>query len=432
MFQGQVETDEAVPVTMVRDALWQPALLRWLIMDMNSFFASVEQYDAPHLRGKPVAVVPMLTDSTCAIAASYEAKAFGIKTGTPVWEAKAKCPNLKIVMARHQRYVEVHHQVAAAIARVLPIHSRGSIDEFACHLLNNENSPDRARALAAAIKAELQKEFDGAIRGSIGIGPNHWLAKVASDMQKPDGLTILRAEDLPGPLLKLQLQDLNGIGENMRLRLFDAGIYTVEKLYHTPPKLLRQIWGNVGGESFWYRLHGYPLPLLEVGDKRVIGHSRVLEPALRPPPLARLVARRLLCKAATRLRRYDLTTAMLSLSVRDAVRGRWGAARKITRSDDSFALLSELQVLWQAMLLQLRPGVIKKIAVSLTDLAAPATAADLWTTARVQKRAQVLPWLDALNQKWGRDTITIGALPPDKIETKIAFARIPDIEEFWE
>ncbi len=400
-------------------------------MDMNSFFASVEQWFEPRWRDRPIIVVPMMTDSTCAIAASYEAKAYGIKTGMPVWEARQRCPHVIMTTAQHQRYVEVHEAVATAIETVLPIHSRGSIDEFACMLMNNENSPERACALAMKIKSALHQKFDGTIKGSIGIAPNHWLAKVASDMQKPDGLVILRAEDLPGDLLKLKMNDLCGIGENMNRRLQLAGVHSVRSLYDAPPKFLRKIWGSVEGEKFWYRLHGYPIAPSETSNKRMIGHSRVLDPKLRPPPFARLVARRLLCKAATRMRRYGLTSAMLSLSVRDTQRGRWGTTRKITRSDDSFILLHEMEILWQAMLHQLHPLDIKKISVIFSDLS-EANSLDLWENKNHTRRYRILLSLDALNRKWGRDTVTIGFLPPDNVETKIAFARIPDIEEFIE
>src|SRR6478735_7302664 len=98
----------------------EPAVtLRYLFVDMNAYFASVEQQDKPHLRGRPVAVVPVLADSTCCIAASYEAKAFGIKTGTPVWEARRLCPRIVFVEARHREYTVMHHRILAAIRRVL-------------------------------------------------------------------------------------------------------------------------------------------------------------------------------------------------------------------------------------------------------------------------------------------------------------------------
>jgi len=108
--------------------------LRWLFVDMNSFFASCEQQQEPDLRGKPIAVAPMLVDSTCAIAASYEAKAFGITTGTPIWEAKKRCPHLTVVQARPKLYVEYHHRIREAIESRIPIDAVMSIDEVACKL----------------------------------------------------------------------------------------------------------------------------------------------------------------------------------------------------------------------------------------------------------------------------------------------------------
>src|SRR5579871_2157339 len=92
-------------------ALHAPFAYRWLYIDFNSYFASVEQQLQPRLRGKPVAVVPVATDSTCAIAASYEAKAYGVKTGTPIYEAKKMCPGLICVLAQHERYVDYHHRI---------------------------------------------------------------------------------------------------------------------------------------------------------------------------------------------------------------------------------------------------------------------------------------------------------------------------------
>src|SRR5207249_3240966 len=103
--------------------------LRWLFVDMNSYFASVEQQEQPRLRGKPVVVAAVDSDSTCAIAASYEAKKFGIKTGTNIGECKARCANLHIVTAHPERYVKVHHQIKAAIDLHLPIDDVHSIDE---------------------------------------------------------------------------------------------------------------------------------------------------------------------------------------------------------------------------------------------------------------------------------------------------------------
>ena len=97
--------------------------LRWLFVDMNSFFASCEQQMNPDLRGQPIVVAPVLADTTCAIAASYEAKAFGIKTGTPIWEARNRCPAIKILQARPKLYVEYHHLIRQAIETCIPLSS---------------------------------------------------------------------------------------------------------------------------------------------------------------------------------------------------------------------------------------------------------------------------------------------------------------------
>src|SRR5258708_4642527 len=113
---------------------------RWLFLDMNAFFASVEQQVNPELRGKPVIVAPVLTDNTVAIAASYEAKAFGIRTGTTVREAKERCSHLIIVEGEHGRYREYHHKIVAVIRDLFATVKVLSVDEMACRLspLNRE------------------------------------------------------------------------------------------------------------------------------------------------------------------------------------------------------------------------------------------------------------------------------------------------------
>src|ERR1039458_7499293 len=165
--------------------------LRWLFVDMNSFFASCEQQDNPDLRGQPVAVAPMLVDTTCAIAASSEAKACGITTGTPIWDARKRCPDVKVVQARPKLYVEYHHRICEAIETCIPVDAVLSIDEVACKLDNVQRRPEIARALAMSIKAVIRDRVGAFLTCSIGVAGNKLLAKLASDMQKPDGLVIL-------------------------------------------------------------------------------------------------------------------------------------------------------------------------------------------------------------------------------------------------
>ncbi len=409
--------------------------LRWLFIDFNSYFASVEQQFQPHLRGKPTIVVPMYTDSTCAIAVSYEARVYGIKTGTPVWEAKQRCPDLQITMARHELYVKTHQALQQTIEECIPVSQVCSIDEFACELLSNEQTPEFAKSLASQIKANIAKQVGPYIKCSIGIGPNLWLAKQATEIQKPNGLIILETQHLPGPLLQLRLQDLTGIGHNLIRRLHNAGIYSIDELWRTAPKQLRRLWGSVAGEIMWYRLHGYPDPSEIRGqEKSLVGHSRVLPPSQRLTSIARLVGRRLLAKAAARLRRYNLTCQKLFLSVKTPGWQSWAAEISFAAHDDSFRLLARYEELWADMLYHLKePEFLKKISLSLSGLQDNRyMVMDLFSPYTNAKRHKALSVLDNLNQKYGKDTLTIGPLPKDEIETKIAFSRIPELSEFLE
>jgi DNA polymerase-4 len=212
--------------------------LRYLFIDFDSFFASVEQQLQPQLRGRPVGVVPSLgVETTCCIAASYEAKAYGVKTGTPVREARHLCPGIVFVEANHPAYVRMHSRIKALIHKIIYVDAVLSIDEMYGRLPPHEQAPDLACAKAESIKAALAREIGPHVRASIGLAPNRFLAKLASKMEKPDGLTRLDFEDLPHKITPLELDDLNGIGSGMLRRLRAARIYTGRAtLQGEPPK----------------------------------------------------------------------------------------------------------------------------------------------------------------------------------------------------
>lgn len=417
---------------------------RWLYVDFNSYFASVEQQLDPRLRGRPVAVVPVMTDSTSAIAASYEAKAFGIRTGTPVWEAKQRCPGLICVLGQHEAYVQYHQRIVAEIERHAHVEMVCSIDEIACRLMSNENSREKVTAIAKSIKQGLARNIGEYITCSIGIAPNRYLAKVATDMHKPNGLTFLNAEDLPHKLYTLALRDLPGIGPNMEKRLNRRGIWQIRQLLALDQRQMRVLWGSIWGERMWYYLRGVELPDMET-TRSSIGHSHVLGPVLRPPVMARLVARRLTLKAASRLRRMGYRAGVLTLSVRLEDGPRLFAEARCEQASDSITFLSMLEQLWRELLGASAPARgprIRKVSVTLLGLVPEGDEQqDLFRVLRPEdaaqrKRAEKLSQaMDVLNQRYGRDTVAVGMLPSDGRSftgTKIAFTRIPDLEEFVE
>lgn len=428
--------------------------LRWLFLDLNSYFASVEQNERPELRGKPVAVVAVMTDSTCAIAASYEAKAFGIRTGTPVWEAKRKCPGLQLVQARHDVYVDYHHRIVEEVERHLPVDTIASIDEMAGPLAEADRDPARAVELAGRIKRGLLDRIGPCIRCSIGLASNRYLGKVASDMEKPDGLVVLTAAEWLRRLPGLQLRDLPGIGVNMEQRLRSLGFGSVAALYHSQPKRLRQAWGSLGGERMWLRLHGVEIPD-ETTQKRTIGHSHVLAPEFRHPRAAGIVMRRLLLKAASRLRRARLRASAMTVSIRlqDETRRRFEAGLRFPAVSDSHSLMHHLLVLWGQVLEQSGAGadgatdgdgvLIRKGSVTLHELESIDRPEQLELSfgdreddpEKVRQREQLSRVMDEINQRYGRDAVALG-FAPHQVKTfsgtKIAFSRIPDREEFQE
>jgi DNA polymerase-4 len=416
------------------------APLDWLFLDLNSYFASVEQQENPRLRGKPVAVVPVETDFTCAIAASYEAKAFGIKTGTGIREAKQKCPSIALVLARHDVYVRYHHRVLEEVDRHLPIHNVASIDEMACRLTGKWREPANALVLAKEIKAGLGRNVGECIRCSIGLSTNRYLAKVATDLQKPDGLVILHPDDLPGRLMESELRDFPGIGRNMEARLNRAGIHTFEQLWACEPKRLRAAWGSVHGERFWHALRG-----VEIADEETnpgsVGHSHVLSPEERPPAMAERVTRRLLLKAASRLRRMEHVAECLHVAVRMESGARLEDARKFPPLSDSVTLQECFTEMWAGLAREIGRQRIKKTSVTLTGLSPVASHTQLELFAggpsaeALEKRARLSRVLDGLTGKFGRDAVTIGIAPGEGASftgTKIAFTRVPEPEDFDE
>jgi DNA polymerase-4 len=404
----------------------------FLYIDFNSYFASVEQQCNPFLRGKPIAVVPVESDSTCAIAASYEAKAYGVKTGTPIYEAKKMCPGLICVLAHHNLYVDFHHQLLREIDRHIPVTQVCSIDEVACALMENESQEEKAIQIARKIKQGIATQIGAWIKCSIGIAPNRYLAKVATDMQKPDGLTLIRLENLPDQLYSLSLRDLPGIGANMELRLSRQGIRDMKTLCSLDPQRMRKAWGNLWGERMWYHLRGIELPNLET-KRTTLGHSHVLAPELRDPEKARLVGLRLTLKCASRLRRMGYVTSLISLSLKTEEGTYCEKSCKCWQASDSLTLVHLFETMWSQIPKSSR---IKKISVTLSHLSEIASLQpEFFESKSRKKKEKVSHVLDEINHRYGRDAILLGLLPKEGKSfsgTKIAFTRIPDAQEFFE
>ncbi|MBX3357962.1 MAG: hypothetical protein KF745_05995 [Phycisphaeraceae bacterium] len=413
--------------------------LTTLFLDLNSYFASVEQQLRPELRGKPVGVAAVDTDSTSLIAASYEAKAFGVKTLMNVGEARRRCPGLVVALSRHRAYIEFHHTILAAIDTCIPIQAVHSIDEVSCRLIGKERDPGHAAELALRIKRVIKERAGECLRCSIGIAPNRLLAKIGTELQKPDGLVVIEQRDLPGALHRLRLIEIPGIGPKMEKRLRDRGITTVEQLCALSEHQMERVWGSVVGRRWWRLLRGETIDEIPT-HRRSIGHQHVLPPVFRTEEGARSVAIRLAHKAASRMRSLGYRAKRVSLSVRcrdggarpdeggwSNQRHAWTSATPLSGgrgSADTLAIVEALAKLWTT-----RPrGSPYFVAVTLDDLEAD-VGGTLPLFEQESRREGLSRAIDSLNSKYGRHTVYPAAMHEarDTGRGGIAFSNVPDL-----
>ena len=298
------------------------AVPRRFFLDMNSFYCSVEQQEVEALRGKPTIVVPVLADNTCAIAVSREAKALGIKTGTAVPMARMLCPMVQIVEARPKLYLDYHSRMLKALNDHFVSVRALSIDEVACRVPSLYQSPEKEAALAGRVKAQLARELGSLMTCSVGIAPNVFLAKVASETKKPDGFTRWDDHCLPESLFGVKLSNLPGVGPSMKRRLGKAGILTTEALWNASAEDLRAVWGSVVGARWYYMLRGshecdyQPMQTPATEPKKSVGHSNVLAPEHRSRTGAQRILMELTRKAIMRLQSYRQTASAVQVTVK--------------------------------------------------------------------------------------------------------------------
>ena len=398
--------------------------LRSLLVDFNSYFASVEQQVEPRLRGKPLGVVPMMADTTVCIAASIEAKKFGVKTGTKVGEAKKMCPGIELVIARHELYIDFHHRAVAVVDSFVPVRAVLSIDEMDCELTGRWRDPERALKVARDVKAGLAKEIGECLRTSIGIGPNTFIAKTASDMVKPDGLVMIQKHELPERLFDLPVRALSGVGAQMEKRLARHKILTVRDLAARSADELRTVWGGIGGDIMYSRIRGEEQHE-RGGDTHSISHSSVIGPDHRNPEHAFAILNRLTQKAAMRLRKAKYYAARLSVGIKYLDGSHWATEMRLVDTQDTVAFLHALDKLWAKRPKDRRT--ILKVEMAYSDLV-PESQHTGSLFASEEKAKNLYSALDKLNARFGKQAVYFASAHKarDRGGLHIAFNHIPD------
>lgn len=424
----------------------------FLHIDLNSFFSSVEQQLHPEYRNRPLGVVPTVADTTCLIAASYEAKALGIRTGTRVLDAKRICPGILLVNGSHSQYAEYSHKIVSAVERVCPVAHTPSIDEIVCQLMGRERHPPNALRISLDIKRAIRVDVGETLRCSIGMAPNRYLAKIASDMQKPDGLIGLLPSQLPRSIEHLELRDLPGIGARTEARLNARGIRSMPELLALDRSAMHRLFDSVWGDRMFHWLRGASSD--DTGDdgapvpaeaQKSLGHSHVLAPEHRSPEGAWAVAHKLLHKAAMRLRMEKFFAASLAVTVKYALSREqiahtpkvkqhlsgitqtgWGMEARFRPCQDTLSLLEALQGCWRqapSSALHQKPFFV---GITLRNLI-PETELQTTLFDEPGNRNQLSATMDRLNLKYGHTTLHFAGMlaARDSAPTRIAFTQIP-------
>jgi DNA polymerase IV len=248
-------------------------------IDMNSYFASVEQQVNPSLRGKPIAVGGPNEGRTVIAAASIEAKRFGVKSGMNIYQARKICPNLIFVQGNYSRYADFTNRIFYIFRRYTPILEIFSIDEAFLDVTTTLKTFENAIRASKEIKLAIRKEVGDWLSCSVGIAPNKLIAKLASDLKKPDGLVVVRKENIQKLLNYIELDELCGIGSKTKRNLLSMGIDTIGKLGKTPVEVLVRRFGKMGlvlhcmgkGED-----ESPVVPYYEIPEPKSMGHSYTL------------------------------------------------------------------------------------------------------------------------------------------------------------
>jgi len=374
-----------------------------LFLDMNAFFASVEQQVQPKLRGKPICVAPYIGNAGCCIAKSYEAKPFGIQTGILVGEAKKICPQIVIIESHPELYMFYHRAIVKVLESFSPFSRVLSIDEFNIKLTGLDQNYDAAIKMAYDLKKAIREKVGDYLKCSIGVSSNRWLAKVAGELKKPDGLVILTLKELPALYRSLELTDLPGINVRMAAHLRHRKIKTPFDFYNQPLFNLSRWFGHPG-RVWYYRLRGFevdaPSHAIEPVTKS-IGHSHVLAPKYRNMAAARRVIIKMAKKCGARLRAKNLWAGGVAVSISFLDGLHWGKNMTTDLISDSQSIQRIALSLYDSCWVKKTP---LRISITLFNLK-QVRGEQISLFSDIEKSKNLSRVLDMINDKYGADTI---------------------------
>lgn len=376
---------------------------RWIMhVDMDAFFASVEQRDDPALQGKPVIVCGKSRRSVVATA-SYEARAFGVHSAMPLSQAKRLCPHGCFVAPHFEAYREASDAIHQVILHYADAYEPISLDEAFLDISGMGSQYPTLGSIGRAIKEEIRCAVH--LTASVGIAPNKFLAKMASDMNKPDGLCIIPYGREQEVLAPLPVRRLWGVGSVTEKKLLAAGFRTIADIQEAAPEKLSALLGNQGPLLKALSLGIDERPIISSRQVKSIGDESTYEYDLTDRPT---IDREIAIHSdivAQRLRRHDLAARTISLKI------RFASFKTIMRSlslEEGTNLQETIDSACQTLLsrIPLTEG-IRLIGVTASNLGAPLSIPSLFSD-KEEKRARAAKAMDSIQQKYGRKALRKG------------------------
>jgi len=375
-------------------------------LDMNAFFASVEQACNPNLRGAPIAVVGS-AKRTVVTTASYEARRHGVKTGMNRYEAKRACPSLIFVVGDNRKYIDTSLRVLEVLKDYSPAIEVYSIDEAFADLTGSFSLLGSPEEISRSIKERIRATLG--LTCSIGIAPNKLLAKLASDMKKPDGLVVIRDEDVEGVLRDLPVGELWGIGPRLTSHLALLGVKTCGELAAFPASVLRERFGIIGERL---KLMGRGIddsPVVPAGEEeeaKSVGHSTTLPKDVSGREEIRRHLLRLSEMVGSRARAHRLKGRKVTLTIRYPDFYTFTRQRSMSYpANDTKAIFNSALSILEGIRLR---SAVRLLGVSISELTKDLRQMELFDGER--RREELLDAVDSINGRFGESTLTWATL----------------------
>ena len=337
-----------------------------LHVDMDAFYASVEQHDDPTLVGKPL-IVGGVAGRGVVAAASYEVRKYGVHSAMPMSTALRLCPHAVCVRPRMQRYKAVSDQIFSAFDEITPLVQGLSLDEAFLDVTASRQLFGDSVAIARRIKARI-RDLTG-LTASVGVATNKLVAKIASDLNKPDGLTVVPEERLREILDPLSVRRLPGLGRKTGAKVEAVGIHTLGELRVAPDSLLRPLFGRYT-ERVRERAAGIDdRPVIPEHDEKSLSAEDTFERDIADPRMLQAELTRLAELACERLRRKQLTAGCIGVKIRRADFVTFTRQRAVAPpTHDGRTIASVARELFARWLAEDSGAKLRLLGVVLTDL----------------------------------------------------------------